>query len=180
MKGFLPIIMGLALCAGARPKAPEFTEMARKDATSAPYCPDAADGAVCRMSHPDAVKYCADVAGGLPVTRAFGMYAQAQGSKGLLEVAYVTKRLKGVLPEGYYKVDSENGDTFYFNNAGYKAPEGPMGVESFWTASIVTKKPEYAHVYYGKLGGGGGTPEEHRLTYRHAVVCLAKKGRRRS
>lgn len=180
MDRLLVLFVGAALAAGARAKVPEFTEMVRKDAASGKYCADAAEGDVCRMSHPDAVKYCAETAGGLPMTRAFGMYAQAQGSKGLLEVADVEKRLKGVLPEGYYKVDAENGDTFYFNNAGYKAPEGPMGTESFWTASIVTKKPQYAHVYYGKLGGGGGTPEEHRLDYRHAVVCLAKKAKRRS
>lgn len=123
-----------------------------------------------RMTQPDAVKYCAKRGAALPITREFGMLAQAHGSKGLLEVSDV----KGTPPEGYYKVDSQDGDTFYFNNSGYQAPKGPLGTDSFWTATIVTGKPQYAHVYYGKLGGGGGTPEEHKLTYKHAVVCVVR------
>lgn len=162
------------LAGSALAAAPVFTEIARKDAASAKYCPDATDGAFCRMSHPDAVKHCQERAADLPLTREFGALAQANGSKGLLELDYVREHLGGVPPKDYYKVDSDDGDTFYFNNSGYAAPEGPLGVESFWTASIVTKKPQYAHVYYGKLGGGGGTPEEHKLTYRHAVLCVVR------
>lgn len=124
-----------------------------------------------RLTQPEAVKYCAKRGMALPVTREFGMLAQSHGSKGLLEVSAVT----GAPPEGYYKVDSQDGDTFYFNNSGYKAPDGPLGSDSFWTATIVTGKPKYAHVYYGKLGGGGGTPEEHLLTHKHAVVCVVRK-----
>jgi hypothetical protein len=82
------------------------------------------------------------------------------------------------VPEGYYKVDSqdENGvvDSFYYNNAGGRALSGDLAVNSFWTSSIVLGKPDFAHVFYGPLGGGGGAAHEHARTYKHAVILVAK------
>ncbi|MBI3549673.1 MAG: hypothetical protein HY078_11590 [Elusimicrobia bacterium] len=164
----------LVLAGPASAAGPEFMPVARHNAHTAVFCPDAEDGQICKMSHRDAERYCKDIIAELPTTRDFGRLAQANGSKGLLEVADVKKLPGGVPPPGYYLVDSHDGDTFYFNNEGYRAPEGLLGTESFWTASIVTNKTEYAHVYYGKLGGGGGTPEEHKRSHPHAVVCIRR------
>jgi hypothetical protein len=96
----------------------------------------------------------------------------------ILEVAYVENVLQGAIPDGFYKVESmnENGnvDAFYFNNLGGRQLTGEILANSFWTSSIVLNKPDYAHVFYGPLGGGGGDPGDHHRDVRHAVICIPR------
>lgn len=151
----------------------------KKDASSAKYCPDLKDGEVCRMTQADAAKFCKEQGGHLPSTREFAM---AMNPKAILESDYVEKELKGVAPPGFYKVSSqdENGktDSFYFNNDLItRKLTGELSKLSFWTSSIVLGKPDFAHVFYGPLGGGGGTPEDHNRAVKHAVLIIKDKGK---
>lgn len=89
----------------------------------------------------------------------------------------------GGVPDGYYKVScvDEHGDvdTFYFNNARGRTGQTPrkltgeLARSSFWTSSLVTGHTDHAHVFYGPLGGGG-TPEDHDRSRRHAVVMIKR------
>lgn len=158
-------------------KAISEKHIVRLDARSAKYCPDAKDGDICRMTQKDAEQYAKEQGGHLPTTREFAAF---MNPKAIIEAEYVEKTLKGVVPEGYYKVASqdENGkvDTFYFNNdLVTRKLSGELAKQSFWTSSIVLGKSDYAHVFYGPLGGGGGTPEEHARTYKHAVIVIGDK-----
>ncbi|MBY0359748.1 MAG: hypothetical protein K2W82_17230 [Candidatus Obscuribacterales bacterium] len=133
------------------------------------------DGVICLMTYDEAARYCQEHGGLMPSTRMFASFMNPQN---ILEVDHVDKVLQGQVPEGYYKVDSqdENGvvDSFYYNNAGGRALSGDLAVNSFWTSSIVLGKPDFAHVFYGPLGGGGGAAHEHARTYKHAVILVAK------
>lgn len=149
----------------------------RKDDRSAKYCPELNDGDVCKMTQEDAAKYSAEQGGHLPSTREFAM---AMNPNAILEKDYVENDLNGVAPPGFYKVDSqdENGkiDSFYFNNSLItRKLTGEISQLSFWTSSIVTGNPSYAHVFYGALGGGGGTKEDHERSVKHAVLVIGDK-----
>lgn len=149
----------------------------RKDDRSAKYCPELNDGDVCKMTQEDAANYSAAQGGHLPSTREFAM---AMNPDAILEKDYVDKRLNGVAPVGFYPVDSqdENGkiDSFYFNNSLItRKLTGEISQLSFWTSSIVLGNPKYAHVFYGSLGGGGGTKEDHERSVKHAVLFVTDK-----
>ncbi|MBX9569656.1 MAG: hypothetical protein K2X77_12210 [Candidatus Obscuribacterales bacterium] len=151
----------------------------KRDARSAKYCPDLKDGEVCKMTQEDAARFCKEQGGHLPSTREFAM---AMNPQAILEHDYVEKELNGVAPPGFYKVASqdENGkiDSFYFNNDLLtRKLTGELSKLSFWTSSIVLGKPDYAHVFYGPLGGGGGTPEDHERSVKHAVLFIGDKSK---
>jgi hypothetical protein len=146
----------------------------RKDEQSAKYCPELNDGDVCKMTQEDAAKYSEEQGGHLPSTREFAM---AMNPEAILEKDYVENDLKGVAPPGFYKVDSQdaNGkiDSFYFNNSLVtRKLSGELSQLSFWTSSIVLGNSNYAHVFYGALGGGGGTKEDHERSVKHAVLVI--------
>ena len=152
----------------------------KQNERSAIYCPDIKDGEVCMMTQQDAAKFCKEQGGHLPSTREFAM---AMNPKAILENDYVEKDLKGTTPPGFYKVASqdENGkvDSFYFNNdLVTRKLTGELSKLSFWTSSIVLDKPEYAHVFYGPLGGGGGAPEDHARSVKHAVLLISDKAKK--
>lgn len=149
----------------------------RKDARSEKFCPDSTDGDVCKMTQKDAEKYCEEQGGHLPSTRDF---AKSMNPDAILEKDYVEQKLNGVAPPGFYKVDSQdkdgNLDSFYFNNSmATRKLTGEVSQLSFWTSSFVHGNPSYAHVFYGSLGGGGGTKEDHHLSVKHAVLFVDTK-----
>lgn len=150
------------------------TNIVRKDARSAKYCPDQNDGDVCKMTQENAEKYCEEQGGHLPSTREF---ATAMNSAAILESEWVERELDGIAPPGFYKVESQdkNGkvDSFYFNNELVtRKLTGELSKLSFWTSSIVLGKPKYAHVFYGALGGGGGEPEDHERSVKHSILLI--------
>lgn len=133
-------------------------------------------GEIARMTQQEALDYCKQQGGHLASTREFAQFMNADA---ILEAEQV---VEGKVPEGYYKVScvDEHGevDTFHFNNergrTGQKPRKltGDLAAHSFWTSSLVLGKTDYAHVFYGPLGGGGGTPEDHHRERRHAVVLI--------
>lgn len=148
----------------------------RKDATTARYCPEVGEGEVCPMTLPQALAHCRSQGGRLASTRDFARYMNLDA---ILETSQV---VDGKAPEGYYLVAcvDEHGqkDAFYFNNErGRNGGEprvltGDLARFSFWTSSLVLDHTDFAHVFYGPLGGGGGTPEDHHRDRRHGVVLL--------
>lgn len=149
----------------------------RKDYRSAKYCPELNDGEVCKMTQADAARYSEEQGGHLPSTREFAM---AMNRDAILEKDYVEQTLNGVPPLGFYRVDSQDEkgkiDSFYFNNSLVtRKLSGELSRLSFWTSSIVLGNPDYAHVFYGALGGGGGTKEDHERSVRHAVLFIGDK-----
>ncbi len=152
------------------------SSIVRKDSRSAKYCLDGEDGDICKMTQPDAVLYCKEQGGHLPSSRDYAIFLNPNG---IMESDHVDTVLEGKVPEGYYKVAciDEDGtvDTFYFNNGESRTLKGDIAKLSFWSSSIVLGKSDYAHVFYGPLGGGGGPDYEHARTYRHAVILIAQK-----
>lgn len=140
------------------------------------FSPDAKDGQVCFMTHYDALDYCKQRGGHLPSTRELASFLNADA---ILESKDIEER---GLPRGYYDISSqdENGkpDLFYFNNSYARKLTGELAKYSFWNSSLVLGNPDFAHVFYGPLGGGGGPEDEarrraeHKRTFRHAVLCI--------
>lgn len=145
----------------------------RRDQRSTRYCTTEKDGDICKMTQQEAVQYCKEQGGHLPSSREVAMFLNPSG---ILEAEYVDTNLEGIVPPGYYKVacEDEEGavDIFYFNNENARSLAGDIAEYSFWTSSLVLGKRDFAHVFYGPLGGGGGPDYEHARTYRHAVICL--------
>ena len=151
-----------------------FSELIKHDSTSKEFCPDTVDGETCLMTHAQAEAYCRSQGAHLPTTREFATYSVGMGAKGILEAKAVKE---GAIPEGYYKVDCLNPgkkrDVFYFNHSGYDRASGSLEGERLWTSSIVPSHPDFAHVFYGDWGGGGGEPKEHKRDFRNGVRCIS-------
>lgn len=156
-----------------------FSSTVRKDSSSEALCPSANDGDVCYMTQPQAEQYCMERDSLLPVARTFGEYSAAKGAKGILEVAEVEALPNGEPPDGYARIDSIDPggvlDSLYFSHEGYDPGSDGLEEDLFWTASLVASNTDYAHVFYGEWGGGGGEPDEHKLDYLNAVRCLANE-----
>lgn len=173
----LPLLL-LAACASApkaRPLSSESVQLGspiRHDATTAAYCPKVRAGGICLMTQADALKACEAQGNHLPTAREFGEFSQANGAKGILEFS----NLEEATPAGYYRVDSINpgeiSDHLFFSHEGYDADRGALGKFQYWTASQVPKNRDYAHVFYGEWGGGGGDPKEHHVKFANAVRCV--------
>lgn len=155
--------------------APLFGPIIRHAADTTPFCPEARVGGICKMTQENALKACEALGNHLPTAREFGAYSQANGAKGILEV----KNQKEKAPAGYYRVDSINPgevrDDIFFSHEGYDPSRGNLGQHLYWTASLVPANQQYAHVFYGEWGGGGGDPKEHRRDFKHAVRCVVDR-----
>ncbi len=72
----------------------------------------------------------------LSTIRELAGMSQSMGAKGILETSEVKD---GNVPDGYYLVYGKNPDggydKFYFNNNGYKRPEGYFGPVRIWSSS---------------------------------------------
>ena len=134
-------------------------------------------GAPCLMTQSQAAEYCAGKNAHLPTSRELVAFSVAFGARGVLEVADVAKRPNSTPPVGYYLVASINPgnerDDFYFSHEGYDAQRAGTEGERLWTSSIVPTHTDFAHVFYGDWGGGGGKSEEHRRNFRNAVRCVS-------
>jgi hypothetical protein len=95
-----------------------------------------ANGEIRYINNYDALSICNGVSH-IPTAREFATVAKAMGAKGILEKNQVDPNN---VPPGYKQIASKNfgiyEDIFYYNNEGYKAPEGALGYLSFWTASL--------------------------------------------
>lgn len=170
--------LALAACAASPAKrnisseAVKLGPTVRHDATSFRYCPKSRKGEVFRMSQMNAEKYCAEQGLHLPTAREFGLFSMGFGAKGILEVSSAEEKA----PAGYYRVDSINPgdlrDDLHFSHEGYDAVAGNLGNDQFWTSSVVPQNKEFAHVFYGAWGGGGGEPKEHHRKFPNAVRCV--------
>ena len=135
------------------------------------------NGKVLMMTHQDALKYCKDHGGHLASTRELASF---MNPRAVLEQSEYLDRVKnGKSVEGYYNVEcqDEHGykDTFYYNNdvPGGRKLSGELAKLAFWCSSIVLGNTDYAHVFYGWLGGGSPTdPYDHKRTTLHAVLML--------
>lgn len=134
------------------------------------------DGSPRTMTQREALEYCKAQGGRLASTRDFARYMNADA---ILEVDQL---VDGMVPDGYYKVACVDSfgqvDTFYFNNEVGRTGQKPrtltgdLAKHSFWTSSLVLGRSDYAHVFYGPLGGGGGAPEDHQIERPHGAVLL--------
>jgi|GEM_PF-6608364 len=133
------------------------------------FCEKAELGQPCRMNFYQAKIYCESIDATLPTVRELATWSISHGAKGILETA------KTVVPEGYYLVasvyDDGTKDEFYFSHEGYQSPSAEFSKEMFWTLSTAAQNKNYAHVFYGAFGGGGGRPEEHHKNYLNSVLC---------
>jgi hypothetical protein len=131
------------------------------------------DGEISKVSQEEAIQLCKQQGGHLPTTRE---YAEYMNPNGILETDYIEKTLHGKVPEGFYKVACENPDgkvdVFYYSNANSPKLTGEVANLSFWTASKVLGNPKYAHVFYGFLGGGRPSKDDHQIDYEHAALIL--------
>ena len=110
-------------------------------------------GRLLRMNQTDAIQACSKHGMHLPTIRELAKISQALGSKGILELSQVES---GKVPDGYFKISAVNPDgtkdEFYFNNDGYKRPEGDLGSNWFWSSSVYSY-----YSYYGcYLSGNSG------------------------
>jgi hypothetical protein len=175
------VLLLLSACASSSSKPaihnPSLGELALAAGpeTSA-YCPNAKYGESCLMTEQKAEAYCNALGGHLPSAREFGKWAGEHGAAGILEVSQVEITPKFKVPAGYYKVPCLNPgniqDDLYFSHQGYNVALGALGNEQLWTSSVVPTKPDYAHVFYGAWGGGGGKPKEHKRSYLNGVRCI--------
>ena len=152
------------------PKAPSFSEIVKRDATTKKFCPESKEGQVCLMTWLEAMAYCQNQGAHLPTAREYANLLKPRGTE-ILEA----EKMSGTAPEGFYLVDSHNPDgsrdTFYMSHKNYRRPVDEKGNHLLWTASIPPLHPQYAHVYYDEWGGGGGNPKDHMLGHRNAVRC---------
>ena len=169
---FFPILSSSAIIQDA----PVLSETIVQNTFSMAYCPQKQPGEICLMTEQNAELYCESQNSHLPTTREFARYSVAHEALGILEVSEVESKFLGKAPAGYYRVDNQNPgnqlDSFYFNHQGYNAASGNLGQLQYWTASVVPGHTDYAHVFYGAWGGGGGNPQEHKRTFLNAVRCL--------
>ncbi len=151
-----------------------FSEIIKKDGNSQKYCPEVAEGSICKMTWNEAVQFCKSQNAHLPLAREYAEMLKEQGIQ-ILEVSEV----KGTAPTGFYLVDCRNEDglldAFYMNHSGYQRLPGELENHLLWTASAPPQFPKYAHVYYDQWGGGGGDPQDHLLTKRNALQCVTTK-----
>jgi hypothetical protein len=137
------------------------------------------DGAVARMTHQEAMDYCKAQGGHLASTREFVSFMNPDA---ILELDQI---VDGKVPPGYYKVacmdEFGQADTFYYNNSVGRTGQKPRRLSgdlakyAFWCSSLVLGNKDYAHVFYGPLGGGGGAPEDHKRTKLHAAILLKNR-----
>ena len=131
------------------------------------------NGEVASSTQAEAIALCKRLGGHLPTAREFAQYMNPNG---ILEVADIDKKYAGIVPEGYYLVECENEggvkDNFYYNNNNSRKLTGEVAKLSFWTASKVVGNANYGHVFYGWLGGGRPSKEDHEANYRHAVLII--------
>lgn len=130
------------------------------------------DGQVVLATQDEAIELCKKMGGHLPTAREL---AECMNPDGILEVDYVEKDLNGAVPDGYYKVECENDgvkDVFYFNNSKSRQLTGEVARLSFWTSSKVLGNSQYGHVFYGWLGGGRPSKDDHASSYKHAVLIV--------
>ena len=128
-------------------------------------------GAVVMMTYDEAMQYAKEHNSRIPTTRDVAMY---MNPKAILEESQVDPKN---IPYGYYRVGGINNgktDTFYFNNEmeGKRKLEGEIAKLAFWNSTVALGATEYAHVFYGILGGGGGEKEDHLRSKKHAVLLL--------
>lgn len=159
-----------------RPTLFDDSNIVRHDKGSAKFDPDSKDGDICLMNHQDAMQYAKEQGGRLPTTRDIAMY---MNPKALLEERQVDPNN---VPEGYYKVAGINDgkpDVFYFNNKmdGSRKLTGEIAKHAFWNSTLALGAEDYAHVFYGSLGGGGGEKDDHLRSVRHAVICIRARGK---
>lgn len=155
------------------------SEIVIKSEGNQAFCEKSELGQPCRMNFYQAKVYCESIGGALPTVRELASWSIAHGAKGILETSEVSGDANGAtpggVPQGYYLVASvyEDGtkDAFYFSHEGYRSPSAEFSKEMFWTASTAAQNKNYAHVFYGAFGGGGGRPEEHHKNYLNAVLC---------
>ncbi len=130
-------------------------------------------GEVVMATQEEAIALCKKLGGHLPTTREL---AETMNPDGILEANFVEEELDGKVPEGYYKVECENEggekDVFYYTNNDSFKLGGEVAKLSFWTSSKVLGNPEYGHVFYGWLGGGRPSKEDHAIGYKHAVLIV--------
>lgn len=154
------------------PKAAVFTEIVKKDAKSAKFCPKSKEGQTCLMTWLEGMSYCQSQGQHLPTAREYIMLLLPRGTQ-ILEM----NQVNGKAPADFYLVDSTNPDgkrdTFYMNHKNYKKPADEKGGNLLWTSSVPPQHPKYAHVYYDEWGGGGGNPKDHILSHRNAVRCVS-------
>lgn len=131
------------------------------------------DVALNKMTYQDAKEYCSTNFKSLPTVRDFAEWSIANGAVGILDQKIIDS---GNIPDGYYLVASvyDNGstDSFYFSHQGFRKPKQSIPDDSYWTLSTMPQNHEYAHVFYTAFGGGGGKPEEHKKSFKNAVICL--------
>jgi hypothetical protein len=172
----LPLVVNVPALSAQGSLSLSDENIVRRDERSARFCPVSDDGGPCEMTHSEALEYCKEQGARLASTRDFARFMNADA---ILEVDQI---VDGKIPEGYYEVACVDihgqKDVFYFNNAEGRTGQRPRKLSgdlaklSFWTSSLVLGKTDYAHVFYGPLGGGGGTPEDHLVSRRHNVVMI--------
>lgn len=193
MKFFLPLVFLLAACSHTESRKVANTELndpfcgylpggemlgpiAKREASTKSYCPQAKTGEICLMTWQDAIRYCRSTARRLPTSRDFACLLPGRGTV----VMEAEKMPKPVLPN-YYLVDSINPDgstdSFYMNHQGFKRDPSEKEDHSLWTASCPPNHPGYAHVYFDKWGGGGFDPkfptgEDHKYSHLNSVQCV--------
>lgn len=133
-------------------------------------------GKVMSVAQDEAIKLCRQQGGHLPTAREYAEYINPNG---ILELDYVEKKLNGTVPDGFYKVECVNPDgkvdSFYYNNTNSPQLTGQISKLSFWTSSKVVGNDKYGHVFYGWLGGGRQSKDDHEVNYKHAVLIVRDK-----
>ncbi|MBX9880320.1 MAG: hypothetical protein K2Y22_17815 [Candidatus Obscuribacterales bacterium] len=133
-------------------------------------------GKVVSVTQDEAIKLCKQQGGHLPTAREYAEYINPIG---ILEVDYLEKKLNGKVPDGFYKVECVNPDgkvdSFYYNNENSQKLTGEISKLSFWTSSKVVGNDKYGHVFYGWLGGGRQSKDDHEANYKHAVLIIRDK-----
>jgi len=126
------------------------------------------DGSPRNMSQTEAIDYCKSQAQHLPSARELAQLAQSLGAAGISA---------NNLKNGYYPVTAKNADgitdTFSFNIARYKRPQGDLGNYWFLSSSVRTDNPVGSP--YGLLGALGAiisVTDDPNTPQPHAVLCF--------
>lgn len=136
------------------------------------------DGSVrTKINQIEASRECERLGTRLPTVRELAQEGTKLGAA-LLEVS---EYRSGKIPLGYarddfYKIETKEGDTFYYSYRNYKRPSGDLGNYWVWSSSLHPNDGDNAFVFNGYYGSVFSVSRYFSYYY-YAVRCVARVNR---